>query len=283
MPVGEIIITDFIMNKPLIPLLRPCLPRIVCAVTALCCCPEHSQADTASASNAANTLLSVSAAQTSPYTLATGYEVSQTYSLSNAEKWTNLPGTPPSDTVRVGPVLGGGPTSYDSYELSDTVSSGQSVSPRAAALTLASTALGATGYNQMNEIRLADDVLRSTGNTAYNYGDYRVAVLGTPSTSSAWMLKFAGHHLAYNITYNAPFVSASPMFLGTEPPDYHSIGTDLTSTQQVVVFGTDNPASGGGGTPPGTPPPGGPMTTMSLIGTNDTAPTTVTPEESFIS
>ncbi|MGC3990057.1 MAG: DUF3500 domain-containing protein [Chthoniobacteraceae bacterium] len=204
-----------------------------------------SHADTAAVVSAANTLLTTSTAQTSPYSLASGYSVSQTYSLSNAEKWTNLPGTPPSDSVRVGPVMGGGPTSYNSYELSSTISSGQTVSPRTAALNLAAAAFSTAGYNMMYEIRNADDLLLSTGNSGYNYGDYRVAVLGTPSTSSAWMIKFAGHHLAYNLTYNGPYVSATPMFLGLEPPDYHSTGTDLTnssssSAENAYVVGTNS-------------------------------------------
>ncbi len=58
------------------------------------------------------------------------------------------------------------------------------------------------------------------------------------------MLQFSGHHIAYNITYNAPFVSATPCFLGTEPPDYHSTGTDLNNSsssaaENAYVVGTD--------------------------------------------
>ncbi len=130
---------------------------------------------------AANTLLTTSTAQTSPYSLTT--PVSIAYTLANDKKWTNLPGTPP-DSNRNGPVIGGGPVSYNAYELSSTVSSGQTVSPRTAALTLASTALSTTGYTMMYEIRNADDVIRATqGSSApWQYGDYHVALLG-PSTS----------------------------------------------------------------------------------------------------
>ncbi len=68
-------------------------------------------------------------------------------------------------------MIGGGPVSFNTssiaaYELSATVSSGQTVSPRTAALTLATTALSTTGYNTFNEIRNADDVIRSSPTTA---------------------------------------------------------------------------------------------------------------------
>ena len=210
------------------------------------------RADTASVVTAANSLLTTSTAQTSPYALTTG--VSTTYNLADDKKWTNLPGTPP-DSNRNGPVIGGGPVSFNTsstaaYELSSTVSSGQTVSPRAAALTLASTAMSATGYNTFYEIRNADDVIRATqGSSApWQYGDYHVAVLGTPSTSSPWMLQFTGHHFAANITYNGPYVSATPFFIGTEPPEYHSTGTDLnnsssTAAENAYVVGTDTVSS----------------------------------------
>ena len=53
------------------------------------------------------------------------------------------------------------------------------------------------------------------------------------------MLQISGHHLTYNITYNGPYISATPMFIGTEPPDYYSIGTDLTATEETVGGGHD--------------------------------------------
>ncbi len=165
-------------------------PRAVClAVGALFCVAASSHADTASVVTAANSLLTTSTAQTSPYALTT--PVSTTYSLAYDTKWTNLPGTPP-DSNRNGPVIGGGPVSFNTssttaYELSSSVSTNQSVDPRTAALTLASTALSTAGYNTFYEIRNADDVIRSSQTTVttepWQFGDYHVAILGTPSTT----------------------------------------------------------------------------------------------------
>jgi len=54
----------------------------------------------------------------------------------------------------------------------------------------------------------------------YGAGLYSIAFVGTPSKTSPWMLQVAGHHLAYNITYNAGKTSATPTFLGVEPPNW---------------------------------------------------------------
>ena len=190
----------------------------------------NANADAASVVTAANTLIATSVASGASPTVQTS-----TYTLAIAKQWTNLPGG-----TRNGPTIGGGPAALNT-DLSDTVPSGQTISPRAAAIALAQAALSDFGYNTMNEIRNADDVIRATDNTqSWNYGNYHIAILGTPSTTAAWMLQISGHHLTYNITYNGPYVSATPMFIGTEPPDYYSIGTDLTTTEESVVVGTVN-------------------------------------------
>ena len=54
----------------------------------------------------------------------------------------------------------------------------------------------------------------------YGAGLYSIAFVGTPSKTAPWMLQLAGHHLAYNITYNTGKASATPAFLGVEPPNW---------------------------------------------------------------
>ncbi|MBB3223958.1 DUF3500 domain-containing protein [Pseudoduganella umbonata] len=69
------------------------------------------------------------------------------------------------------------------------------------------------------------------GMAALGYGSdlYSIAFVGTPSATSPWILQVIGHHLAYNITYNASKVSATPTFIGVEPPDW-SVAADGTVT-----------------------------------------------------
>ena len=66
-------------------------------------------------------------------------------------------------------------------------------------------------------------------------GNYHVAILGTPSTSAPWQLQISGHHLAYNITYNAKYLSSTPLFIGTEPPNW-----DVLTDGSTVVTGIVN-------------------------------------------
>lgn len=186
----------------------------------------QAKADEASVVAAANTLIATSVASgASP-------AVSNSETLTIAEQWSNLPGP-----TRNGPTIGGGPAAL-STDLSSNVPSGQTISPRAAALALCAAALSSTGTNTMNEIRLADNVIRATqgASAPWNYGLYHVAILGSPSTTTPWLLQISGHHLTYNIAYNAPYVSATPMFIGTEPPNY----TMLANGTNSVVYGYVN-------------------------------------------
>ncbi len=204
--------------------------RFVCLAAASLLGAAHGRADTASVVTAANTLIATSVASGASPTVQTS-----AYTPAIAKQWTNLPGG-----TRNGPTIGGGPAAL-STDLSATVPGGRRISPRAAAIALAQTALSDAGYNTMNEIRNADDEIRSTDNSqSWNYGNYHIAVLGTPSITTPWMLQISGHHLTYNITYNGPYVRATPMFIGTEPTKYYTIGTDLTSTQKAVVKATIN-------------------------------------------
>jgi hypothetical protein len=69
------------------------------------------------------------------------------------------------------------------------------------------------------------------GGLALDYGTdlYSIAFIGTPSTTSPWILQIAGHHLAYNVTYNTGKVSATPNFVGVEPPNW-TVAADGTVT-----------------------------------------------------
>ena len=197
--------------------------------------------NTAAVVNAANAFLAtlsndqktVATSTTAPTTVLFNY------ALENAIQWTNLPGD------RHGLRLN---------------STALSAAQLAAANALVAQALSATGIAMMNELRAADDVLANAqasgtgtgpgapptgtdpaaggmpptgadmgtpptggaGGMAGGYGSnqYSIAFIGTPSKTSPWMLQLAGHHLAYNITYNTGKASATPNFLGVEPPNW---------------------------------------------------------------
>ena len=132
------------------------------------------------------------------------------YTLANAEIWSNLPTNMIS---RNGLKFG---------DLSST--------QLTAALAVAQAVLSSTGYTQFLNVRIADDYLADNGGgtTAYGSGLYYIAFLGTPSNTSAWQLQIGGHHFALNTTYNGTYLSATPYFLGVEPPSFTVSGTTYT-------------------------------------------------------
>ena len=216
---------------------------------------------------AANTAAAVTAANAFLATLDAAQlaETEYPFTLSNAEHWSNLPGVtrngpslgpesamgttagtggtggapiggiPPAGAGTGGPPAGGGAFGGGSTVTLPTFTMNDA--QRAAALALAQAALSRVGFATMQKIRAADDVLGSTGAGGYGSGNYHVAVLGTPSTTAPWMLQIGGHHLAYNITYNAAKVSATPVFLGAEPPNF-SVLSDGTTVVSGTVDGS---------------------------------------------
>src|SRR5262245_12350417 len=88
---------------------------------------------------------------------------------------------------------------------------------RAAALAVMQAVLSTEGYRKVNDIMNGDEVLRGTGGgqtggraggpgrggrggIAFGLAEYYIAFLGTPSTTTPWMIQFGGHHLAINVT-----------------------------------------------------------------------------------
>lgn len=168
---------------------------------------------TTSASTAANTAAVVAAAEALTAALTVAQETAIQYdaTLLNAQQWSNLPTTAiPRNGVMLGDL---------------------SASALEAALALVDVAAGTTGSTMFAELRAADEWLVSDGKAqsdSYGEGRYYIAFVGTPSTSTPWQLQIAGHHLAYNFTYNGRCTSASPLFLGVEPVSWTDGSTEHT-------------------------------------------------------
>jgi hypothetical protein len=85
-------------------------------------------------------------------------------------------------------------------------------------MLLLSSTSSSCGIRMMQEIRQADDYIKPLiPKFEWSSGNYYIALLGRPSTSTPWMLKVGGHHLAYNFTFNGRLPGATPLFFGTEP------------------------------------------------------------------
>lgn len=128
----------------------------------------------------------------------------------------------------------------------------------AAALKVMEAALSEKGYEELVEIRKADDYLASqpdsggtgggTGGTptavpsgtptgtpsggpggggggggGANFGSewYYISFFGTPSKTGEFTVQYGGHHAAYNITYAGNSVTMSPTLTAVEPMEFN--------------------------------------------------------------
>ena len=83
---------------------------------------------------------------------------------------------------------------------------------------LAKTALSTAGVTDLQGVLAADDYLGYTKNAnGYGAALYHVAVVGTPSTTGSWTLMFGGHHMAFNLNFNAACAYPTPHHIGVEP------------------------------------------------------------------
>ena len=177
-----------------------------------------------------NTSLVVNAANAFLATLNTGQQTLANSSLSastvlfantlsNARTWTDTVGT------RHGLRLN---------------SATLSVAQLNAADALIAAALSSTGALLMSEIRLSDDAFAALNfNSGAGSGLYSIAFIGQPSTTQLWTLQLTGHQLTYNITYNTPLPSATPMFIGAQPPNWtYSSGGQYTVNGSGTSSGT---------------------------------------------
>ncbi len=129
--------------------------------------------------------------------------VQLTYSLANAQKWSNLPA---GISARYGVNL----ASLNATQLTAFRD-----------LMLAVLALGVAneGYDELLGNLVADNVLYyAGGGTSYGAGNFYVSILGTPSTSGLWELLYTGHHYTQPYTFNGPAGTGfTPAFRGVEP------------------------------------------------------------------
>jgi hypothetical protein len=134
---------------------------------------------------------------------------------------------------------------------------------RAAVMGLLQAALSGNGYRKVNEIMGGDEMLRTTGGgiggprgggppgggppsggpppgggqgrgrgpggggPAFGKDSYWLAFLGTPSTTTPWMLQFGGHHLAINLTIGGSNATMAPSLPAAQPAKYTFEGKEI--------------------------------------------------------
>jgi hypothetical protein len=134
---------------------------------------------------------------------------------------------------------------------------------RTAVMALLEAALSANGYRKVNEIMRGDEILRTTdggrrggggpprggppgggppsagppgggppgggrgGGLTFGMDEYYLAFLGTPSSTTPWMLQFGWHHLAINLTLAAAQASMTPSLPAAQPATYTFEGKEI--------------------------------------------------------
>ena len=224
--------------------------------------------NTAAVVNAANAFLATLA--TDQKTVATSNAATTTvlfeYTLDNAIQWTNLPGNRHglrlNGTTLTGAQLvaanalvaqalsATGIALMNELRTADDVlanaqTSGTAAGPAAGAPPTGTDPAAGGAVPPAGTPPAGTDMgTPPTGGTGgmaggYGSGQYSIAFIGTPSKTAPWMLQLVGHHLAYNITYNTGKASATPNFLGVEPPNWTvDANGGVTVTASATAPGT---------------------------------------------
>jgi len=117
------------------------------------------------------------------------------------QRWSNLP---ISSVSRAGLSMG---------ELSQP--------QRSAAFAVVSAALSRRGFEKVQQIMEADELLKKdAAKPIFGKDLYFISILGTPSEKTPWMLQFGGHHLALNITIAGDRGVLTPSLVGAQPALY---------------------------------------------------------------
>src|SRR6266850_5592535 len=97
-----------------------------------------------------------------------------------------------------------------------------------AAMTVLAAALSPQGYEKVNQIVEADELLKTSGGrTMFGRDEYYVSFLGQPSTTEPWMIQFGGHHLGLNITLVDERGTLTPSHTGAQPAIYELEGKTM--------------------------------------------------------
>jgi hypothetical protein len=109
---------------------------------------------------------------------------------------------------------------------------------REAALALVAAALSREGYRKVTDIMNGDEVLKNAGGgqtggrqgrggpggpgggVRFGLDEYYIALLGTPSATTPWMIQFGGHHLAINVTVVGSANVMTPSLPAAQPAKY---------------------------------------------------------------
>lgn len=139
------------------------------------------------------------------------------YLYTNSQTWSNLPVTM---QARIGIRLG------------DLTAAQLGIAK--AIVSEISGSVANEGNDEVQQLLLADDYLTANGGgTAYGSGQYYLCFNGTPTLTGLFSVKFGGHHLQIENTYNnGVMVGGTPHFEAVEPLSFTSGNNTYTPMNQ---------------------------------------------------
>jgi uncharacterized protein DUF3500 len=184
------------------------------------------------AANGAVTARVVAAANAFLATLSDAERTRAAFDFAGSQRtgWSNLPtGIFPRNGLRLGDL---------------------NTRQREAALALVAAALSRSGYQKVTDIMNADEALKNRGGgrtggrqggggggrggIQFGADEYYLALLGTPSATTPWLIQFGGHHLAINVTVVGPNNVLTPSLPATQPARY------VLNGQTIRPLGNEN-------------------------------------------
>lgn len=140
------------------------------------------------------------------------------YSYANSQSWSNLPTT---FQARIGLKIG-------------TLNASQLAIAKLLIKEVTESGIANEGYDEVSQLLLADAYLSANGGGAdYGGGLYYLCFNGTPSLTGTFSIKFGGHHLQVENTYNkGVMVGATPHFEAVEPLTFTTNGTTYNPITQ---------------------------------------------------
>jgi uncharacterized protein DUF3500 len=119
---------------------------------------------------------------------------------------------------------------WSNYPVSDVLRPGLQLGSltapqRAAAMHLLQVLLSPKGYRKVLDIMGSDQALADSSTPFASGKDvYTIAIFGTPSTGTPWMIGFGGHHLGLNVVISGVRGTMTPTLTGAQPAVYKADG-----------------------------------------------------------
>jgi len=96
---------------------------------------------------------------------------------------------------------------------------------RDSVMAVLAAALSPQGYEKVQQIVEADELLKTSGGRMmFGRDEYYISFVGQPSTTEPWMIQFGGHHLGLNITLVGERGALTPSHTGAQPAIYELEG-----------------------------------------------------------